>query len=46
MVALDFALQPKRERGVMDACFTSHVHLFDVVLGQRLKHLRANVFLW
>jgi hypothetical protein len=45
VMALDLSLKPQGKGGVVNACLSGHVHLLDVVLGQRLQHLRANVLL-
>lgn len=45
VVSLDLALQPQGEGGVVDACLAGDVDLFDVVFGECLQHLGADVLL-
>ena len=45
VMAFDLALQPEGEGGVVDTGLPSHIDLLDVVLGEGLQHLRADIFL-
>ena len=43
-MTFDFTLQPERKGGVVDACFSGDIDLFDVVFGEGLQHLGSYIF--